>query len=76
VLLRSHKLVKLGKKGRCVSCKGLRYVNRLRKQVTLSQIAANHGRESSRHDSIYRCKQYDIYLCKERGCFDVFNRDK
>ena len=76
VPLRSHELVKIGKKRECVSCKGLRYRDRPRKRVALSEIAANHGRESSRHDSIYGCKQCDVHLCKERGCFDVFHRDK
>jgi hypothetical protein len=74
--LRSHELVKLGKKRECVSYKGLRYGDRPRKRVALSEIAANHGSESSRHDSIYGCKQCDVYLCKERGCFDVFHRGK
>lgn len=55
---------------------GLRYGDRLRKQVALSQIAANQSRDSSRHDSIYGCKQCDVHLCKERGCFDIFYKEK
>jgi hypothetical protein len=71
---REHELVKLGKKGRCVCCQGLRFTDRPKKRVALAQIASNQGRESTRHDSIYGCKQCDIYLCKDRGCFDVFHR--
>jgi hypothetical protein len=56
VPLRSHELVKLGKKREYISYKGLRYGDRLRKRVILSEIIANYGRESSRHDSIYGYK--------------------
>jgi hypothetical protein len=62
------------KKRKCVSCGGLRYGDRPRKRVALGHIAENHNRGSSRHESTYGCKQCDVYLCKERGCFDVFHR--
>jgi hypothetical protein len=73
VPLRAHKQVKLGRKGECVNCKGLRAKDRPKKRLPLSQIAANYGRESSRHESKYGCLQCDVHLCKERGCFDVFH---
>jgi hypothetical protein len=74
VPIKSHELVKMGKKGRCVSCKGLRFRDRPLKRVALSQIAANQKRDSSRHDSIFGCKQCDVHLCKNRGCFEVFHK--
>ena len=72
--VQSHEQVKMARKGKCVCCKGLRYGDRPRKRVALSKIAANQSRDSSRHDSIYGCKQCDVHLCKERGCFEVFHR--
>ena len=71
-----HEQVKLGKNGRCVCCKGLRYGDRPQKRIALAQIAANQGRESYRRDSFYGCKQCDVHLCKNRGCFDVFHRER
>jgi hypothetical protein len=59
-----------------MSCKGLRFKDRPKKRRALVEISANHGMDSSRHDSIYRCKQYDVYLCKIRGCFKVFHRGR
>jgi hypothetical protein len=70
-----HEQVKLSKNGRCVCYKGLRYADRPKKRVALAQIAANHGRGSLRHDSIWGCKQCDVHLCKYRGCFEVFHRN-
>jgi hypothetical protein len=74
VPLESHEQVKLGNRGICVCCRGLRFTDRPKKRVVLAQIALNQGRKSSIHESIYGCKQCDVYLCKERGCFDVFHR--
>ena len=68
----SHELVGLGKKGRCVSCKGLRYSDRPKKQQALTEIVANWGRESTRHDSRYGYKKCDVCLCNNNPCFDVF----
>jgi hypothetical protein len=76
VPVESHELVKLSKVGHCMCCKGLRFRDRPKKRVALAQIAANQHRESSRHESIYGCKQCDVHLCKNRGCFDVFHREK
>jgi hypothetical protein len=70
----SHKLVNLSRRGICVCCKGLRFKDRPRKRIALAQIASNQGRESSTHESVYGCKQCDVHLCKDRGCFDVFHR--
>jgi len=74
VPVRAHKQVKLTNVGECVNCKGLRFRDRPQKRLPLSQIAANHGRENSRHESQYGCIQCDVYLCKKRGCFAVFHR--
>ena len=71
---RSHEQVKLSKSGICVCCKGLRFRDRPKKRVALAQIASNQGRESSTHESFYSCKQCDVHLCKNRGCFDVFHK--
>ena len=73
VPVRSHKLVKMVKRGACVNCKGLRFRDRLKKRVALAEIATNFKRDSLRHDSFYGCKQCDVHLCKKRGCFNVFH---
>jgi hypothetical protein len=70
----SHTLVKMVKRGLCVNCKGLRFRDRPQKRVALAVIAANSKRDSLRHDTWYGCKQCDVHLCKERGCFDVFHK--
>jgi hypothetical protein len=74
VPVRSHELVKLRKRGRCVCYKGLRYGDRPKKRVALAEIIANWRRESTRHDSFYKCKQCDVYLYKSRDCFAIFHR--
>jgi hypothetical protein len=73
VSIRVYEQVKLARVGEYMSCKGLRFRDRPKKRLSLSQIAANYGRESLRHESQYGCKQCDVYLCKKRGCFDVFH---
>jgi hypothetical protein len=73
VPIRSHEMVKFGKRGNCIACKGLRFGDRPKKRVALAEIAANQGRESSRHKSFYGCKQCDIHLCQKGGCFEVFH---
>jgi hypothetical protein len=72
----AHEQVKLSKNGRCVCCKGLRFTDRPKKRVALAQIGANQGRESLTHYTFFGCKQCDVHLCKERGCFGVFHRGK
>jgi hypothetical protein len=42
-------------------------------EVKAREIAANLGRESSRHESFYGYKQCDVHLCKKSSCFDVFH---
>jgi hypothetical protein len=74
VPIRSHEQVKLAKRGECVYCRGLRIRDRPKKRVALSEIATNQGRSSSRHESQYGCKQCDVHLCKQRGCFTAFHR--
>jgi hypothetical protein len=70
----SHTQVKLSKKGMYVYCKGLRFGDRPRKRVALAQIAANQRRESTTRQSFHGCKECDVHLCKNRGCFDIFHR--
>jgi hypothetical protein len=71
---REHEQVKLAKRGECVSYKGLRFRDRPRKRLALSEFATNQGKDNLRHDSWYGCKQCDVHLCKKRGCFDVFHQ--
>ena len=73
--IQSHEKIKMVKRGECVSYKGLRFGDRPKKRVALSQIAANQGRESRRTDTIYGCKQCDVYLCYKRGCFEAFHAE-
>jgi hypothetical protein len=49
VLIASYKLVKMAKRGYCVACKGLKYKDKPRKRVAISEIAINLSRESSMH---------------------------
>jgi hypothetical protein len=70
---RLHKMVKMSTRRECVSYKGLRFTDRPKKRVALGEIAANQGRESSRHLSFYGCKECDVHLCKQRPCFGVFH---
>jgi hypothetical protein len=69
----SHELVKMAKRGVCVSCKGLRYRDWPKKRVALSEIAANQSRDSVKHEPFYRCKQCNVHLYKNRGCFNIFH---
>jgi hypothetical protein len=69
----SHELVKMAKRGVCVCCKGMRYGDRPKKRVALSEIGANHSRESVRREPFYGCKQCDVHLCRYRRCFEVFH---
>jgi hypothetical protein len=71
-----YEQVKLGKSRECVNCKGLRFGDRPKKRVALAEIAANYGRESSIYQSIYGCKQCNVHLCRNRGCFDIFHRER
>jgi hypothetical protein len=75
-LVSSHKLVKMVKRGWCISYKGLRFIDRPKKRVILGEIIANQGRESTSHLSFYGYKQCDVYLYKKRACFEVFHREK
>jgi hypothetical protein len=51
VPLRSHEQVKMGKRGWCVACRGLRFGDRPQKRVALSEIASNLGRKSTNRQS-------------------------
>jgi hypothetical protein len=73
VPISEHILGKMGRKGSCVSCQGLRFGDRPKKRVALGVIAANRARPSVRHDSIFGCLQCDVHLCKIRPCFDIFH---
>jgi hypothetical protein len=74
VPIRLHNQVKLAKVRECVNCKGLRFRGRPKKRLALGEIAANQGRESSRHESQYGCEQCNVHLCKKRCCFNVFHQ--
>jgi hypothetical protein len=76
VPLGSHEQVKMGKRGYCVACKGLRFGDRPQRRVPLSVIASNSGRKSSNHMSSSGCKQCDVFLCNNNSCFEVFHREK
>jgi hypothetical protein len=71
-----HTQVKMAKRRCCVACKGLRYGDRPTKRVALSEIASNLGRESSKHQSSFGCKQCDVHLCKDNSCFASFHKEK
>jgi hypothetical protein len=43
VPIASYKLVKMAKKGYYIACKGLKYKDRPRKRVAISEIAINLG---------------------------------
>jgi hypothetical protein len=74
VPMQSHEGVRMPKRGWCVYYKGLRCSDRPKKRVAMREIAANQSRKSSKHMSQFGCKQCNVYLCKERGCFEAFHR--
>jgi hypothetical protein len=76
VPLQSHEQVKMGKRGYCVACKGLRFGDRPQKRVALGVIASNSGRKNNNHSSSFGCKQCDVFLCNNNSCFEVFHREK
>jgi Transposase IS4 len=76
VPLRSHEQVKMGKRGWCVACRGLRFGDRPQKRVALSEIASNSRRKSTNRQSRFGCKQCDVFLCKDISCFEVFHKEK
>ena len=76
VPLQSHEQVKMGKRGYCVACKGLRFGDRPQKRVPLGVFASNSGRKSSNHMSSSGCKQCDVFICKDNSCFEVFHKEK
>ena len=73
--VQSHELIKMGKRGYCMACKGLRFGDRPRKRVALGEIASNMGRPSSKHSSSSGCRQCDVHLCDNNRCFGVFHRE-
>jgi len=70
VPVQAHEQVRLSKNGRW------RFTDRPKKRVALAQIRASQGRESSTHYTFFGCKQCDVHLRKERGCFSVFHRER
>jgi hypothetical protein len=76
VPLKSHEQVKMGKRGYCVACKGLRFGDRPQKRVALGIIAFNSGCKSSNRSSSSGCKQCDVFLCNNNSCFEVFHKEK
>jgi hypothetical protein len=71
-----HKRVRMAKRGWCVACKGLRLRDRPRKRIALAELASNMGRESTKHQSIYGCKQCDVHLCRSNSCWRRFHMEK
>jgi hypothetical protein len=64
----------MAKRGVYISYKGMRYGDRPKKRVALSEIAANYSRESIRREPFYGYKQCDVYLYKNRRYFEVFHQ--
>jgi hypothetical protein len=76
VPIRLHKLIRIGKRASCVACKGLRFGDRPRKRVALSEIASNMGRKSTNYSSLFGCKQCNVYLCNNNRCFERFHKEE
>jgi len=70
-----HQRIKMDKRGYCKACMGGRFSDRPKKRVALGEIAANTGRQTAKHQTIWGCKQCSIHLCKERPCFGLFHRE-
>jgi hypothetical protein len=68
-----HEQVKMAKRGYYAACKGMKYRDRPTKRVALSEMASNLSKESSKHQSTFRCKQCDVHLCKDNSCFGIFH---
>jgi len=64
-----HTFIKMPKRGWCFYCKGGRVTDRPQKRVALGQIAVQNNRQSAMHQSSYGCKECNISLCRERGCW-------
>jgi hypothetical protein len=47
-----------------------------RERVALGRIASNMNRQSSKHQSIFGCKQCDVHLCNYNSCFESFHEEK
>jgi hypothetical protein len=60
--------------GKCRSCKGQRYGDT--KRVVLGEIMPNQNLTSSRKRSQFECKECNIPLYKEGGCFNRFHKSK
>jgi hypothetical protein len=71
--VRTHQQVKIGSRKDCVYCKGLRHRDRPQKRVALAEIAANKRRESKRTCTSFGCKQYDVAICKNSSCWEIYH---
>jgi hypothetical protein len=71
-----YKRVRMAKRGWCVIYKGLRLRDRPRKRIALAKLASNIGRESTKHQSIYRCKQCNVHLYRSNSCWRRFHIEK
>ena len=74
--LSSHKLIRISKRGFYIAYKGLRFRDRPRKRVTLSEIASNISRESTKRSLCFGYKQCDVYLYNYNSCFKRFHKEK
>lgn len=72
----SHHQEKRRARKDCAACKGHTFWNRP-KRVPLALTTANQKTNFTRRSTIFGCKECNIALCKEGGCFERYhtNRD-
>lgn len=67
-----HKLIKMLTRANCSTCRGGRIWDRLRKRITLEEIALNVNRTSRRSASNFGCKQCQLHFCNNGECFNMY----
>jgi len=68
-----YTLVKMPKPTKCIYCKGIRITDWPQKRVVLGDITVQNNRQSANYQTTYRCKECDIYLYKNRGCWSKYH---
>jgi hypothetical protein len=71
-----HQKIRIEGRQQCAACRGLRITDRPPKRVALGEITTNNQRKSMYTKVRYRCKQYDVYLCKTGLCWQTFHEIK